>query len=71
MMELLKVQDVYTRQSLTQRWLSIGTVVVVSSDHKLPVLNLPGVADPKEVMDTVWHYARAERDQKSVKVDRI
>src|SRR5262249_239727 len=41
MMELLKVQDVFTHQSLAQRWLSLGSVKVISSDHKLPQLNLP------------------------------
>jgi len=71
MMELLKVQDVYTKQTLFQRWLSLGTVVVVSSDNKLPMAHLPGVADPKGVMDTIWHYARAERDTKAVKVDQV
>jgi len=70
-MELLRVQDVYTRQSLTQRWLGIGTVVVVSSEPHFPLVYLTGVADPKYVMDLVWHHARAERDRRSVKVDQI
>ncbi len=70
-MELLRVQDVYTRQSLSQRWLSLGTVVIVSSEQHFPVLYLSGVEDPKAVMDLVWHHARAERDRRSVKVDQI
>jgi len=70
-MELLRVQDVYTRQSLAQRWLSVGTVVVVSSEPQFPILYLTGVDDPKYVMDLVWHHARAERDRRSVKVDQI
>jgi len=70
-MELLRVQDVYTRQSLIQRWLGIGTVVVVSSEPHFPVLYLTGVDAPKYVMDLVWHHARAERDRRSVKVDQI
>jgi len=70
-MELLRVQDVYTRQSLTQRWMGIGTVVVVSSEPQFPVIYLTGVSDPKYVMDLVWHHARAERDRRSVKVDQI
>ncbi len=71
MTELLKVEDVYTRQTLIQRWLSLGTVMVVSSDQKFPMVYLLGVDNPKEVMDTVWHYARAERDHKSVRVDSL
>ena len=70
-MELLRVQDVSTMQSLLQRWCSVGTVVVISSEKHLPVLYLSGVDDPKTVMDLVWHHARAERDRRSVKVDSI
>jgi len=70
-MELLRVKDVYTRQSLIERWLSLGTVVVVSGEPELPTFYLAGVNDPKRVMDLVWHYARAERDRRSVEVDRV
>jgi len=70
-MELLRVQDVYTRQTLVQRWLSLGTVVVVSTEPHLPMLYLTGVSDPKGVMDLIWHHARSERDKRSVKVDAI
>ncbi len=70
-MELLRVQDVYTKQTLAQRWLSIGTVIITSDDAHLPMLYLAGVDDPKYVMDLCWHHARAERDRRSVKVDQI
>ena len=70
-MELLRVQDVYTKQSLAQRWLGVGTVVVVSTEPHFPILYLTGVDEPKYVMDLVWHHARAERDRRSVKVDQI
>jgi len=70
-MELLRVQDVYTRQSIWDRMLSLGTVVVVSQEAQLPVTYLAGVDDPKGVMDLVWHHARAERDRRSVKVDQV
>ena len=69
--ELIKVNDVYTQQKLIERWLSVGTVVVKSSEPALPTCYLAGVNDPKEVMNTVWHYARAERDHRSVMVDRV
>jgi membrane protein YdbS with pleckstrin-like domain len=70
-MELLRVADVYTRQDWTERLLSLGTVVVVSSEKALPTVYLPGVDDPKRVMDLIWHYARAERDKRSVKVQEL
>jgi membrane protein YdbS with pleckstrin-like domain len=71
MMELLRVKDVFTQQTLVQRWLSLGTVVVVSSDHELPTFYLPGLDDPKRAMDLIWHHARAERDRRSVKVESV
>jgi len=71
MMELLKVKDVFTKQTLFERWLSLGTVVVVSSDHDLPTFYITGVDDPKRVMDLIWHHARAERDRRSVKVEQV
>jgi len=70
-MELLRVKDVYTRQSLAERWLSLGTVVVVSTEHELPIFYLAGVDDPKGVMDLVWHQARAERDNRSENVHPV
>lgn len=71
-MELLRIKDVFTRQlSLFDRWLGLGTVVVVSSEQELPTIYLSGVDDPKAIMDIVWHHARAERDQNSVKVNHV
>jgi len=69
--ELLRVNDVYTRQGFLERWLSIGTVVVESSEERYPMTYIVGVDDPKAVMDLIWHHARAEREQKTVKVDQV
>ena len=71
-MELLRVKDVFTRQlTLGDRILGIGTVVVSPSEKDIPTLLLAGVDDPKRVMDLIWHHARSERDQRSVKVDSV
>jgi membrane protein YdbS with pleckstrin-like domain len=70
-LELLRVEDVYTKQSLFDRWMGLGTVVVVSTEDSLPSVAMPGVKDPKRVMDLIWHHARSERDQRSVKVQEI
>jgi len=70
-MELLRVKDVFTRQTLTERWLSLGSVVVVSTEKELPVFYLTGVDHPKAVMDLVWNQARAERDRRSTKIDSV
>jgi hypothetical protein len=70
-MELLHVKDVFTNQTLVQRWLSLGTVVVTSKEAGLETCYLPGVDDPKRVMDLIWHCARAERDGRSVQVAEL
>jgi len=70
-MELLHVKDVFLRETLLERWLSLGTVVVVSKESELPTFYLAGVDDPKRVMDLVWHCARVEREGKAVQVDRV
>jgi membrane protein YdbS with pleckstrin-like domain len=72
MMELLTVKDVFTRQqSLLERWLGLGTVVVVPNEKDMPTFYLAGVDDPKEVMDLVWHHARVEREGRAVEVNSI
>jgi membrane protein YdbS with pleckstrin-like domain len=71
-MELLRVKDVYTKQTtLIERLLGLGTVVVVASEKTLPTYYLPGVSDPKRVMDLIWHHARAEQDQRNVRVEGV
>jgi len=70
-MELLRVKDVFTRQTLMDGWLSLGTVVVVPNESTLPTFYLAGVDEPKRVMDLVWHCARAEREGKSVQVENL
>jgi len=70
-MELLRVKDVFTRQTMTDNWLSIGTVVVVPDESSLPTFYLAGVDDPQRVMDLVWHCARSERDGKTVQVENL
>jgi len=72
MLELMRIKEAYTRQqSLLDRWLDLGTVVVVPNDNAIPQFLLPGVDHPQQVMDLIWHHARAERDERSVKVDSV
>ena len=71
-LELLRVQDVFIPpQTLSQRLMNVGSVTVVSSEKSLPNYLILGVADPKGVMDLVWHHARAEQDQRNVRVEQI
>jgi uncharacterized membrane protein YdbT with pleckstrin-like domain len=70
--ELLRVQDIYVKQQgLFSRLLGIGTVVIESSEERLPVHYLAGFSDPNDLMNLIWHHARKERDLRSVKVDQV
>ncbi len=70
--ELLRVQDVYVKQQgLLHRMLGVGTVVIESSEERLPIHYLTGVSNPVPLMDLIWHHARKERDMRSVKVDEV
>jgi membrane protein YdbS with pleckstrin-like domain len=71
-LELLRVQDVYNRQqNVMERLLNVGSVIIVSDEKTMPNYVLLGVSDPKGVMDLVWHHARAEQDQRNVRVEQI
>jgi len=70
--ELLRIQDVFIPpQTLMQRFVNVGSVNIVSSEKNLPNYLILGVSDPKAVMDLVWHHARAEQDQRNVRVEQI
>lgn len=71
-LELVKVNDIYTRHpSLLNRLLNVGTVVIESQEESNPVVYLTGVDVPDQVMDTLWHTSRAERDGHTVRVDQV
>ena len=70
--ELMRVNDVYLKHfSILSRLLGLGTVVVESSEESYPITYLTGVSQSKDVMDTVWHSARSEREQQTVRVDSV
>jgi len=69
--ELLRVKDVFVRQSLLGKWLGIGHVVVVSSEKTVPRALLYGIDRPQFVMDLIWLRTRAELDNKTSRVEHV
>jgi membrane protein YdbS with pleckstrin-like domain len=69
--ELLRIKDVYMRQSMIGEWLGIGNVVVISSERTLPKAYLLGIEDPRRLMDLIWHYMRLEQNQKAERVESV
>jgi membrane protein YdbS with pleckstrin-like domain len=70
--ELLRIDDVYVKQQgPIARLFHIGTVVIETSEERLPIHYIAGVDNPNRVMDLIWHHARKERDLRTTKVDEV
>jgi membrane protein YdbS with pleckstrin-like domain len=69
--ELVRVKDLYVRQSLLGSWLDVGTVVLVSSEATLPKALLLGIESPRRVMDLIWYHTRLERDERTSEVNHV
>jgi Bacterial PH domain len=69
--ELVRVKDLYVRQSLLGSWLDVGTIVLVSSEPTLPKALLLGIQEPRRVMDLIWYHTRLERDERTTEVNRV
>ena len=53
------MQDVYvSNRGWSDRIMNLGTVVIESSEERLPIHYLAGVDEPNVVMDRIWKYAR-------------
>jgi hypothetical protein len=69
--ELLRVKDLFVRQSLLGKWIGVGHVIVVSSEPTLPRATLYGISQPRKVMDLIWLQMRSEVDHKTARVDQV
>lgn len=69
--ELVRVKDLFVRQTMVGAWLDVGTVTLVSSEETLPKAVLLGVDGPQHVRDLIWHHTRLERDQRTSEVNAV
>ena len=69
--ELVRIKDLYTQQSMTGSWLGVGTVFVISSEQSLPRAALVGIDEPQRIMDLIWHHTRLHEDRKTTKVENV
>jgi Bacterial PH domain len=69
--ELVRVKDLFMRQTLLGSWLDLGTVIVLSSEQTLPKAVLLGIEEPHRVRDLIWHHTRLEREQRTTEVNQI
>jgi hypothetical protein len=69
--ELVRVKDLFVRQTLVGSWLDLGSVILISSEQTLPKAVLLGIEEPQRVRDLVWHHTRLERDQRTSEVNHV
>jgi hypothetical protein len=69
--ELIRLKDLYVRQSMIGNWLGVGTVVVITSEETLPKATLLGIKDPQRIMDLIWHHTRLEQDRKTNRIAQV
>jgi membrane protein YdbS with pleckstrin-like domain len=69
--ELVRIKDLFVRQSLISSWLDIGTLILISSEPTLPKVHLLGVETPQNVRDMIWLHSRLERDQRTSEVNHV
>jgi membrane protein YdbS with pleckstrin-like domain len=69
--ELIRVDDVRTYQSLTDRIFGLGDVELISTDATEPNSKAEGIAGPHEVAEYVRSYTRALRTKRSLFVEHL
>ncbi len=69
--ELIDIDDVTYRQGPVERAFGVGTILVVSSDRSTPELELPGIADVREVADLIDDARRKERRSRSLHIEAV
>lgn len=69
--ELVRIKDLFVRQSLVGSWLDLGSVILISSEQTLPKAVLLGIEEPQRVRDLVWNYSRLERDHRTSEVNHV
>ena len=69
--ELIRVKDLFVRQTLVNSWLDVGTVILVSSEQTLPRAVLLGIEEPRRVLDLIWRHTRLERDRRTTEVNPV
>lgn len=65
-LELYRVIDTAADQSVMQRLLGVGTVVVVSSDQRSPQFVMPWVQDPRTLREEIRQLGEARRRWRKV-----
>ncbi|HEY1922473.1 MAG TPA: PH domain-containing protein [Tepidisphaeraceae bacterium] len=52
-MELWYVEDMHFHQSLINRLLNVGAITIIAKDHKMPILQIVGIPNPRPLYETL------------------
>jgi uncharacterized membrane protein YdbT with pleckstrin-like domain len=69
--ETIDIDDVTHEQTLVERMLGIGSILVLSSDKTHPRLTLIGINEVQRVADLIDNTAREQRRKRSAYVEQI
>jgi len=68
-LETIDIDDVILKQTLLDRMLGIGTIIVMSSDHTVPELRMTGIDQVGHVADLIDNTRRAERQRRGIHLE--
>lgn len=68
-LETIDIDDVILKQTLLDRMLGIGTIIVMSSDRTAPELRLTGIDQVSHVADLIDNTRRAERQRRGIHLE--
>lgn len=65
-LELWHVDDIKFQQTLVERALGIGTLIIQSGDDSTPQLRIPGLSDPRQLFDLLKQRVISVKRQRGV-----
>ena len=68
---LYRIRDINTSRSLWQRLFGVGTIVVVSSDKSMPMLEMKNIKDPMMVKELLHKQVEEMKIKRRVRVGEI
>jgi membrane protein YdbS with pleckstrin-like domain len=69
--DIIDIDDVVFEQGIIERFLSVGTIRVLSSDHTHPELVMRGIDDVAKVSALIDHANRSERERRGMFIEAV
>jgi len=69
--EMIEIDDITFSQGVLERFVGVGTIVLLSSDRSHPQLTMRGIENVKEVADIIDDARRSERRRRGLHIEQI